>query len=220
MWAMINTEMLVTQSVSAFSIGFNRWYEISIQLNWIVLLIAIIFIVVFFGRCVKKNKKGRTFTLNGMSLGIGDFSCTFTCSNEVQEIAFKLWIELTTRKIAIPLNDNDIIVEVYNSWYAAFKAIRNLLESIPGKCLNDASELIDITIKVLNIGLRPHLTIWQGKYRKWYEKASKEISGDPQIIQKKYPEYEKLIEDMKRTNDNLINFASQLHRIAFGKDAK
>lgn len=29
-------------------------------------------------------------------------------------------------------------------------------------------DLIKLTERVLNVGLRPHLTKWQAKYRKWY----------------------------------------------------
>ena len=66
--------------------------------------------------------------------------------------------------------DQDVITEVYDSWYEAFKIIRKQLEEIPEERIGDAKELIDIVLKVLNDGLRPHLTKWQAKYRAWYKK--------------------------------------------------
>ena len=166
-----------------------------------------------------KRKSGRKIKLNCMSFGIGDISCELVCSNEVQEIAYQLWVELTTRKIAIPLEDSDVIAEVYDSWYAAFTSIRELLKTVPGRSLDDASKLIDVTTKVLNEGLRPHLTTWHAKFRAWYDDARKESKKDaPQETQKKYPEYEALVNDLRKTNENMINFANEMKKIAFSTD--
>ena len=164
---------------------------------------------------------GRTITLDGVEFGVSNFKCKFKCNNRIQEIAYKLWVELITRKIAIPLDENDVIVEVYNSWYSAFSAIRELLKEVPGSCLEDASNLITLTIMVLNEGLRPHLTTWQAKYRCWYnEEIKKECNRGktPQEIQKSFPEYEELIGDMLKTNGNIVKFATELKNIAFSKN--
>lgn len=209
----------MNNTVEIFSIEFKNWYMIVIRLNWAVLLCGIIFICLIIFGCKRwfKKKTRRQITLEGMSFGIGDFSCTLTCSNEVQGIAYKLWVELITRKIAIPLEEDDVIAEVYDSWYTAFSAIRELLKTVPGSCLEDASNLIDITTKVLNEGLRPHLTKWQAKYRIWYDQESKESSEAPQIIQKRYQEYAELWDDMIQTNQHIVTFAGKMKEIAFGK---
>lgn len=207
------------QSIDFISITTDHWYELSITLNWIAIIIAVLLImlVVWGFRKIIKKTTGRTIRLDGMSFGIGDFKCDLKCGSEVQEIAYQLWVELTTRKIAIPLEEDDVISEVYDSWYAAFSAIRDLLKTVPGQCLDDAADLIDITTKVLNEGLRPHLTRWQAKYRSWYDREVKEKTDSPQVIQKQFPEYEELLSDMKKTNQNIINFANTMHEIAFGK---
>lgn len=213
------TSTSTEQSIVFINIGTDRWYELSITLNWIVIIssILLIFLTMWCFRKLFKKTTGRTIRLDGMSFGIREFKCDLKCGSEVQEIAYQLWIELTTRKIAIPLEEDDVIIEVYDSWYAAFSAIRDLLKTVPGKCLDDASDLIDITTKVLNEGLRPHLTKWQAKYRYWYDKEVKDASDLPQVIQKRFPEYEELLSDMKTTNQNIINFANKMHEIAFGK---
>ena len=91
------------------------------------------------------------------------------------EIAHKIYIELITRKAAIKIEDDkDVIVEVYNSWYSLFQITRNELKSINGKLLKDnntAKELIRLLTDILNKGLRPHLTEYQAKFRKWYSKC-------------------------------------------------
>lgn len=74
------------------------------------------------------------------------------------------------------------------------------MKDLPAERLAYSGELVDLTQKVLNNGLRPHLTKWQAKYRKWYfENSNKE--GSPQDIQKAFPEYEELLSDTLTTVD-------------------
>ena len=218
MGTVLSTTTLTRQGIDFINVGIENGYVV-IRLNWVVIIVAIIALILAEHgiKEIFKNTFGRKITLDGVSFGIGDFKCELTCGNEVQEIAYQLWVELTTRKIAIPLEEDDVIVEVYDSWYAAFSATRDLLKTIPGKCLDDASDLLDVTTKVLNEGLRPHLTKWQAKYRTWYYREAKDSTVAPQIIQKQFPEYDELLSDMKKTNQNIINFANKMHEIAFGK---
>ena len=66
----------------------------------------------------------------------------------------------------------------------------------------------------MNDGLRPHLTIWQAKYRSWYECASNDYKGmTPQEIQRKFPEYDLLVSNLKQTNDIMIKYAIELKRL-------
>lgn len=204
------------------SIGMENWYEISICVNWLALIVLILIariIVCVYRRLIGKQKH-RTITLDGIEFGISNFKCQFKRTHDIQEIAYKLWIELTTRKIAIPVEENDVIVEVYNSWHDAFSSIRELMKAVPGSCLDDANDLIVVTNRVLNEGLRPHLTKWQARYRTWY-KHEVELDANkdktPQEIQKKFPEYEALIEDMRKTNKNMVNFAEKMKKIAFSE---
>ena len=215
----LSSEQAIQQGLDFLNLSTGEWYEVVIRLNWLFLVIVIFIacaatwaIRSFFNR-----KSGRRITLDGVSLGIGEFKCELTCGNEVQEIAYQLWVEMITRKIAIPLEEDDVIIEVYDSWYAAFSAIRELLKTVPGKRLEDASDLIDITTNVLNEGLRPHLTKWQARYRAWYDIESNKSEESPQDIQKRYPEYEQLLSDMMETNQHMRNFANKMHEIAFGK---
>lgn len=48
------------------------------------------------------------------------------------QIAYKLWIELSTRKIGLKIDlNNDVIIEIYNSWFEFFKITRELIKEIP-----------------------------------------------------------------------------------------
>jgi hypothetical protein len=53
-------------------------------------------------------------------------------------VAHRIYIELVTRKAAIPIDvDKDVLVEVYNSWYSMFKTIREEIKNLPGDYLVD-----------------------------------------------------------------------------------
>ena len=148
------------------------------------------------------------------TIGIGNSSITIKFDSRIKEIAYKIWIELTTRKIGIKFNEEfDVINEVYDSWYEAFKVIRLLLEEIPVDKINNAKGLIELTTKVLNEGLRPHLTLWQAKYRSWYNNLDVDKNLSPQDIQRNFPEYTLLVSDLKKTNDIIIKYAIELKRI-------
>ena len=93
------------------------------------------------------------------------------------------------------------------------------MKDIPIEKLESGDNLVDLTGDVLNKGLRPHLTRWQAKYRKWYE-SNKNIEEykelTPQEIQKKYPLYDDLINDLKETNNRMIEYKNIMRQIAYG----
>ena len=152
-----------------------------------------------------------------INLGIGrNSSVKLKYNKKDQEVAYKLWVELSTRKIGLPFDrENDVINEVYDSWYEFFKIARELLKDIPVSRLPYSNDLIKLTERVLNVGLRPHLTKWQAKYRQWYNKAIRKKNGTPQKIQKQYPEYSLLIEDLILTNKRMIEYKDLMEKIAF-----
>ena len=153
-------------------------------------------------------------------LGLGTGTIHLTPNYKDREIAYKLWIELSTRKLGLKLNwDEDVIVEVYNSWYAFFGVSRELLKEFPITKLNNDEDykLIIIITKLLNDVLRKHLTTWQAKFRKWYaEELDKEenIGLTPQEIQEKYVYFNAIKDDMDKINGNLIYFMEELYLIA------
>ena len=152
-------------------------------------------------------------------MGIGDSSIKLIYNKKDQEIAYKLWVELSTRKIGLPFErEYDVIAEVYDSWYEFFKIARELIKEVPASRLPYSNDLIELTEKVLNNGLRPHLTIWQAKYRKWYvDELANETKDSPQEIQQKYPYYDDLVEDLIATNKRMIEYKKLMKKIAFAE---
>lgn len=142
-------------------------------------------------------------------------------SIEDKKIAHKIWTELVTRKAALPFQrDKDVIIEVYDSWHTLFQCVRDQIAALPveklyGREKEDTEKLIDISMMVLNDGLRPHLTEWHAKFRAWYKLAKEaEIhkSATPQDIQRTYVHYEQLVSDMENVNKKLQLFADELKK--------
>lgn len=187
---------------------------ISIDLTVAILIITLIVLSLVLARVYKKCTL-KTIRISEAVIGIGSASVTIKYDGRIKEIAYRIWIELTTRKIGIQFDENyDVISEVYDSWYESFKIIRRHLEEIPASRIDAAKGLIELTTKVLNNGMRPHLTMWQAKYRRWYENAlEKDKDLSPQELQKKFPEYKSLVNDLKRTNEIMLNYANQLKRL-------
>jgi hypothetical protein len=80
---------------------------------------------------------------------------------------------------------------------------------------------VNLAIDVLNDGLRPHLTRWQARFRKWYAiQLSLEVNQNksPQEIQSLFPDYQQMIDEMRGVNENLIKYRKMLERLAFQKD--
>jgi hypothetical protein len=151
-------------------------------------------------------------------IGISDinaFSVTIKVNMKNIDIAYMMFVQLRTRKIGVKFDDEyDVISEVYDSWYSAFQSIRELLMGIRPTPNN--KELIDVGNKVLNIGMRPHLTKWQAKFRKWYTlELEKEENNKltPQELQRKYPEYDQLISDLKSSQDQILELIDKLEAI-------
>lgn len=198
---------------------FENWNTILLRINWVAILVILILIIVspWIIKKIQKHLNRHSIDVDEITLGIGDSSITLSYNKMDQEIAYKLWVELSTRKIGILFDsEHDVIVEVYNSWYEFFKIARELLKDIPANRLSHSNQLIELTEKVLNKGLRPHLTTWQAKYRKWYENELENNKIDsPQEIQRNYPYYDELIEDLISTNNRMIRYKDLMKGIAF-----
>jgi hypothetical protein len=141
-----------------------------------------------------------------------------------RQIAYQVWVELSTRKVGLPFDpDNDVIIEVYDSWRNAFTEIRGLLKTIPIHHIDRSKEtqkLVELIVDVLNRGLRPHLTRWQARFRSWYQQAeaSPQNKGmPPQAIQRRFPEYEQLKRDLQEVQSGMVQYVEFLSKVARGE---
>ena len=144
-------------------------------------------------------------------------------NDEIARIAYQAWVELSTRKIGLAFNEaHDVIPEIYASWYETFGRLRDLAKTIPARRIQtskDTRNLVDLMVRVLNDGLRPHLTTWQARFRRWYEAESKKeetANLSPQEIQRRFPDYKQLIADLIRVQAQIVQYRDFLWMIAKG----
>ena len=141
------------------------------------------------------------------------------------QIAYKIWVELSTRKIGIPVDiEKDVIVEVYNSWYQFFGITRELIKEIPASKLKrlETRNIVQLSIDILNLGVRPHLTTWQARFRHWYDVELTKTSTNeltPQEIQKEFPNYASLTDDLLAINNQLIEYRKAMYQLAIGSNS-
>ena len=74
----------------------------------------------------------RSFEIEEAEIGLGDQKITLRPNDTDRQIAYRIWVELSTRKVGIPIDlDDDVIVEIYDSWYAFFGITRELIKDVP-----------------------------------------------------------------------------------------
>lgn len=169
----------------------------------------------------------KEFEIDQAEIGIGSAKFKVKPNLTDRQVAYAIWVELSTRKIGLPIDfDHDVIVEIYDSWFGFFTITRDLVKSIPVNKVKSASTqtIINMSIEVLNEGLRPHLTQWQARFRRWYEHQLDKKDGDavvdPQDIQKQFPKYTELRLDMDRVNQNLIRYRAKMRELVMADQAR
>ena len=197
-------------------------WTLSIDVATVPVVIAVVVVtVIFIFWKLWSTRRISDFEIDGAEVGIGDFKMAFKPNDTDRQIAYSIWVELSTRKIGLPIDlDHDVISDVYDSWYNFFGVTRELVKTIPvSKVRNDSTgKIIKLSIEVLNEGLRPHLTQWQARYRRWYEHKIKDnFDMSPQDIQKDFPEYDALSSDLLAVNNRLIKYRSKMHDLVTGR---
>ena len=211
----------------SFILKSNDQAVFEISAIWIIIIIAVCASLIFFIYTQLLKNKLSHYKIDTVTITSGGISTTIKKQYEVQQIAYSLWVELQTRKIGIPIDEeNDVIYEVYKSWYTFFSTAREMIKAIPADELksNAAKDLVILTTNILNKEIRAHLTKWQAKYRYWYKKEKDKDSSKhtaPQHMQKNFnlsesENYKSLMEDMISTNEAIINYRKQLEVMVFG----
>jgi len=212
------TELIMTLNLKdVIIVKCNNFGEVSVTIGPLCYLITASFLVIMI--FIKRKRLSKNWTPIEIEVPFGLGKVKIVPKNDIVRIAHQAWTEIVTRKVGIAFDEkNDVIEEVYNSWYEVFKEIRKLIKTIPAEELknnnSDAHQLVNILLTVLNEGLRVHLTQWQARFRRWYKaEINLESKKSPQEIQQEFPEYQLLISDLKNVNSKMVLFAEQLHKI-------
>lgn len=198
---------------------FNLYFDENFNL---ILQISIWFIAFLIGTLLLYFiviRKVYRYSLVKLDIKLGNVgSAEFRPNKTDLQIAHKIWTELITRKAAIPIDkENDVVEEIYDSWYALFQKVREFISDIPAELIHknkSTKEIVRIATQTLNEGLRPHLTMWQARFRTWSSsKKDKMMDMTPQEFQKEYPQYKDLIDDLIHVNRQLMQYARELKKI-------
>ncbi len=170
------------------------------------------------GVCVVATRRRYRASSMTVSLPFGLGSVTYETSSDDRMIAWKMYVQLKTRKAALPFDEpHDVVADVHSSLYELFPVARELLSGMHLDDIARPKGVAELILRTLNGGLRPYLTRWNACYRRWWEQQIKDNTQDdktPQQLQQQYPQYKELVEDLKRTNTGLSKFADELLAIA------
>lgn len=201
---------------------WHAWgFEIRVGLLWILLLIAAGVGLKLGWPFLRRYWRGVRF--KGVKLSFKGPEVEICPDHEIRRVAYQAWVEIQTRKAGLLFDDeHDVIAEIYDSWYQLFGVLRALSKTIPAECYasdDDACKLVNVLLESLNDGLRPHLTRWQARFRRWYAAAiakDEAAARPPQEVQREFPQYSDLVADLKAVNKRFVDFAGALHRLAQG----
>lgn len=191
---------------------------LSIDVHPLVLIAILVLVVLLVALAARRSIDERVVEVT-VSIPLGGIGkLRISADREVARLAHQAWIELVTRKAAIPIDEaNDVVEEVFNSWYELFRELRAITKSVPASTLRskNARDLVDTLVRALNDGLRPPLTRWQARFRSWYATERQGRPGEePQAIQRDYPLYAEMMAEIRSVNADLGRFAEALHAIA------
>lgn len=207
-----------------FRFYFDTKWKLIIEISPLLIFLFIILYLIY--KSFWRKKFGLTeYEIDEAEIGLGSNKVKVKPNFEDMQVAYQLYVELSTRKIGLPIDfEDDFLIEVYDSWFEFFKVTREHIKSIPAQKIRRSKTtkaILKIAIEVLNEGIRPHLTKWQARFRKWYEiHSSKEDfkNKNPQDLQREFPEFEKLVADMKTVNIKLMHYRVMMKNISIGLD--
>lgn len=193
-------------------------FSITLDIGTLIIAVpSVIAIIVYFFS--KKRLKKLNFDIDECELGLTGGTIRLRCNKIHQQIAYRIWVDINTRVIATKIDlDVDNIRVVNDSYYKCFTDTRELLKEIPVNKINNDGELVNLIVRFLNEVMRPYLTKWGVTYNNWYDNKIKtdEMKGkNPVEIQKSYPYYEELSNDLLSINEKVMKYSDKLHEIAF-----
>lgn len=205
-------------------------YPLEVRLvlgSWVTGAILFVLLLLFIWQGIRHRNLFQKFEIDQAEVGIGPNKLKLLINETDRQIAYKIWVELSTRKIGLPIDlEHDVISEVYDSWHTFFTVTRELVKDVPVNKFRrkETEEIVRMSIGVLNDGLRPHLTKWQARFRRWYGKATEHsgfIEQSPQEIQQRYPKYDELQADLLAVNQRLMAYRKIMYElVVFTKTKK
>ena len=189
------------------------------SLPYTISFISILLIIILIRLIVSFLNK---YVINGKAkLVFKNKEFTILRNRKLINLARITYVEISNRKICFKFEEKyDSISEVYNSFYDCFKILRDVLKKLNKIEQNEKKFYLKIE-DFLNATLRKELTIHQKPYREWLEKQKKEKDYENEIIeQKKYPNYNQIIQGINKINVKALELKNDFYSIAYKKEGE
>jgi len=202
-----------------FQLSLAKSLAITVRIDSVVTIVILGILAVAIVVRIATKKTSQKLEIDEAELGIGSQKIKFKANTTDMQVAYSLWIEMSTRTIGVAVDkEHDLVHEVYKSWYEFFGVCRSLLKNIPITKYKhrETVKIVEIAIAVLNSEIRPHLTKWQARYQRWYTaESTKEQNAyvDPHQIQRHFPQYDELMSELCDVNEKLINYRGMLQKL-------
>jgi hypothetical protein len=106
--------------------------EISVSPWLIGLAMAAAVAVAAYRWYAHRTVLGKNFEIDEAEFGLGNSKIVFRPNDDDRRVAYQIWVELSTRKIGLPIDaDHDVVAEIYDSWHTFFTVTRELIKEIP-----------------------------------------------------------------------------------------
>jgi hypothetical protein len=201
--------------MNALVITFNN-QGLIIQISYALVIIIIFLFSIFFIYPSIKKYKGK-YKFEESEIGWGGFKLKIKPSFEDLQVAYKLWIEISTRKLGNKIDKNyDLIKKINESYYEFFKIARNILKEIPVEKITnkETQKIISLLLDILNQEIRPYLTKWHPEVEKWYRDNLENYKNlNPVEFEQKFPKYNELMEDLLQLNQKIIELNNSLQNL-------
>ena len=132
------------------TIFINEKYGIDISISIYIIAAIIVIGIAIIAVKILGFKKMHALEIDEAELGIGTQKIKIKANYSDMQVAYKIWVEMCTRKIAIPIDYKyDIVQDIYKSWYEFFSITREYIKEIPVNRIKhqSTSELVNIAIK-------------------------------------------------------------------------
>lgn len=110
------TEPSLTVSLVSFSWdGATRSFGLTLSV-WIIVGFALIASALAVWRWRMGGFTFRDFEIDQTEIGVGQNKLRFKPNLTDRQVAYAIWVELSTRKIGLPIDfEHDVVSEIYNS---------------------------------------------------------------------------------------------------------
>lgn len=116
------------------------------------------------------NGYARTIHLTEMTVSVPQFSeLRFAVTRNNELVAWRLFVEATTRVASQPMDEgNGIVREVLSSFYVLFQIVRQVLaEAHPSRHTGGKPTIEHLAIAMLNNEMRPFMSKWHARLAQW-----------------------------------------------------